>query len=88
MNNNSQACQYRNVPDWVYDNNSSSCVKLNWRELQMKKKLGMSIKSKLVKKNETVKKDKPEKKNKGAGGSIRTKLLYQARYLISLQNMQ
>lgn len=41
----------------------------------MKKKLGMSIKSKLVKKNETVKKDKPEKKNKGAGGSIRTKLL-------------
>ena len=41
----------------------------------MKKKLGMSIKSKLVKKNETAKKDKPEKKNKGAGGSIRTKLL-------------
>lgn len=42
----------------------------------MKKKLGMSIKSKLVKKNETVKKDKPEKKNKGAGGSIRTKLYW------------
>lgn len=26
MNNNSQACQYRKVPNLVYDNNSSRCI--------------------------------------------------------------